>query len=65
MLRKNLSAPQQGSNLRHSDYKKIYSIQSFTRVNEHSHVTRFKACSDHSLNLFLVVPGSTSWPHFK
>ena len=24
----------------------------------------FKTCSDHWLNLFLVVPGSTSEPHF-
>ena len=28
-----------------------------------SGVPRFKTHSDHSLNLFLVVPGSTSRPH--
>ena len=30
-----------------------------------SRVPRFKTRSDHSLNLFPVVPGSTSRPHFS
>ena len=56
----------------HNSVKYITALVSFPRqyglmvrtLALKSRVPGFKTRSDHSLNLFLVVPGSSSRPHF-